>query len=414
MSTAKPFIIPKQLIWDAWKQVKANGGAGGVDDVSLSEYEEDLEGNLYKLWNRMSSGSYIPPPVKAVPIPKKSGGIRVLGVPTVSDRIAQTAVKLVLEPVLDPLFHPDSYVYRPGKSAHDALEITRKRCWKYDWVVEFDIRGLFDNIDHQLLMRAVRKHCENRWVLLYIERWLTAPLRAADGDLCERTRGTPQGGVVSPLLANLFLHYAFDVWMSRVMPRVPFCRYADDGLLHCRSQRQAKFVLKRVAARFRECGLEIHPGKTKIVYCQDVNRTGSYETVRFEFLGFEFRPRKAFDKYGRRYVNFLPAVSRSSLKAMHRRMRSWHVQLKNGASLSDLSRMFNPVLRGWMTYYGKFYASALYPIWRALNLWLTKWIMRKWKRFARHKRRAGHHLGRLARANQRLFVHWEKGIIPAV
>ena len=198
------------------------------------------------------------------------------------------------------------------------------------------------------------------------------------------------------------------------MPRVPFCRYADDGLLHCRSQRQAKFVLKRVAARFRECGLEIHPGKTKIVYCQDVNRTGSYETVRFEFLGFEFRPRKAFDKYGRRYVNFLPAVSRSSLKAMHRRMRSWHLQLKNGASLSDLSRMFNPVLRGWMTYYGKFYASALYPIWRALNLWLTKWIMRKWKRFARHKRRAGHHLGRLARANQRLFVHLEKGIIPAV
>lgn len=414
MSTAKPFIIPKRLIWDAWKQVKANGGAGGVDDVSISEYEEELGGNLYKLWNRMSSGSYMPPPVKAVPIPKKSGGTRVLGVPTVADRVAQTAVKLVLEPVLDPLFHPDSYGYRPGKSAHDAVETTRKRCWKYDWVVEFDIRGLFDNIDHQLLMRAVRKHCDNRWVLLYIERWLSAPLREADGDLCERTRGTPQGGVVSPLLANLFLHYAFDVWVSRVMPRVPFCRYADDGLLHCKSQRQAEFVLKRVAARFRECGLEIHPDKTKIVYCQDVNRTGSYENVRFEFLGFDFRPRKAVDKYGRRYVNFSPAVSRNRLKAMHRTMRSWHIQLKNGKSLTDLSHMFNPVLRGWMTYYGKFYASAMYPIWQALNLWLTKWIMRKWKRFAGHKRRARHHLGRLARANQRLFVHWEKGIIPAV
>lgn len=414
MSTAKPFIVPKRLIWDAWKQVKANGGSGGVDDVSISEYEEDLESNLYKLWNRMSSGSYMPPAVKAVPIPKKSGGTRVLGVPTVADRVAQTAVKLVLEPVLDPLFHPDSYGYRPGKSAHDAVETTRKRCWKYDWVVEFDIRGLFDNIDHQLLMRAVRKHCDKRWVLLYIERWLTAPLREADGDLYERTRGTPQGGVVSPLLANLFLHYAFDVWVSRVMPLVPFCRYADDGLLHCKSLRQAKFVLKWVAARFRECGLEIHPDKTKIVYCQDVNRTGSYENVRFEFLGFEFRPRKTVDKYGRRYVNFSPAVSRSSLKAMHRKMRSWHIQLKNGKSLADLSHMFNPVLRGWMTYYGKFYASAMYPIWRALNLWLTKWIMRKWKRFARHKRRARHHLGRLARANQRLFVHWEKGIIPAV
>jgi RNA-directed DNA polymerase len=414
MSTAKPFIVPKRLIWDAWKQVKANGGAGGVDDVSLSEYEEELEGNLYKLWNRMSSGSYMPPPVKAVPIPKKPGGTRVLGVPTVADRVAQTAVKIVLEPVLDPLFHPDSYGYRPGKSAHDALETTRKRCWKYDWVVEFDIRGLFDNIDHQLLMRAVRKHCDTRWVLLYIERWLTAPLREADGDLCERTRGTPQGGVVSPLLANLFLHYAFDVWVSRVMPHVPFCRYADDGLLHCKSQRQAEFVLERVAARFRECGLEIHPDKTKIVYCQDVNRTGSYEIVRFEFLGFDFRPRKAVDKYGRIYVNFSPAVSRSSLKAMHRKMRSWHIQLKNGKSLTDLSHMFNPVLRGWMTYYGKFYASAMYLIWQALNLWLTKWIMRKWKRFARHKRRARHHLGRLARANPRLFVHWEKGIIPAV
>ncbi len=414
MSTTKPFTIPKRLIWEAWKQVKANGGAGGVDDVSVSEFEEELGGNLYKLWNRMSSGSYMPPPVKAVPIPKKSGGTRVLGVPTVADRVAQTAVKLVLEPVLDPLFHPDSYGYRPGKSAHDALETTRKRCWKYDWVVEFDIRGLFDNIDHQLLMRAVRKHCRSRWVLLYIERWLTAPLRVVDGELCERARGTPQGGVVSPLLANLFLHYAFDVWVSRVMPLVPFCRYADDGLLHCKSQRQAEFVLKRVAARFRECGLEVHPDKTKIVYCQDVNRTGSYENVRFEFLGFEFRPRKALDKYGRRYVNFSPAVSRSSLKAMHRTMRSWHIQPKNGKSLTDLSHMFNPVLRGWMTYYGKFYASAMYPIWRALNLWLTKWIMRKWKRFARHKRRARHLLGRLARANRRLFVHWEKGIIPAV
>jgi RNA-directed DNA polymerase len=198
MSTTKPFTIPKRLIWEAWKQVKANGGAGGVDDVSVSEFEEELGGNLYKLWNRMSSGSYMPPAVKAVPIPKKSGGTRVLGVPTVADRVAQTAVKLVLEPVLDPLFHPDSYGYRPGKSAHDALETTRKRCWKYDWVVEFDIRGLFDNIDHQLLMRAVRRHCRSRWVLLYIERWLTAPLRVVEGDLCERARGTPQGGVITP------------------------------------------------------------------------------------------------------------------------------------------------------------------------------------------------------------------------
>lgn len=412
MSAAKPFTIPKRLIWEAWKKVKANGGAAGVDGVSIPEFEEDLAGNLYKLWNRMSSGSYMPPPVKAVPIPKKSGGIRVLGIPTVADRVSQTAVKMTLEPVLDPIFHPDSYGYRPGKSAHDAVEVTRRRCWRRDWVVEFDIRGLFDNIDHQLLMRAVRKHCRDRWMLLYIERWLVAPMQESDGSLVARTRGTPQGGVISPLLANLFLHYAFDVWVSRALPRVPFCRYADDGLLHCRTQRQAEYVLKRVAARFRKCGLEIHPDKTKIVYCKDVNRTGSFENVSFEFLGFEFRPRKAFDKYGRRYVNFSPAVSRNSLKAMHRAMRSWHIQLKNGKSLADLSHMFNPVIRGWMTYYCKFYASAMYPIWRALNWWLTKWIMRKWKRFARRQRRARCHLGRLARANRRLFVHWEKGIIP--
>lgn len=414
MSTARPFTIPKRLIWDAWKQVKSNGGAAGVDGVTIPEFEVELAGNLYKLWNRMSSGSYMPPPVNAVPIPKKSGGTRVLGIPTVADRVAQTAVKMVLEPVLDPMFHPDSYGYRPGKSAHEAVEITRRRCWRNDWVVEFDIRGLFDNVDHQLLMRALSKHCRTRWVLLYVERWLTAPMREVGGDLVERVRGTPQGGVVSPLLANLFLHYAFDAWMSRALPHVPFCRYADDGLLHCRSRRQAEYVLWKVAARFRDCGLEVHPDKTKIIYCKDVNRTDSYENVRFEFLGFEFRPRKAFDKYGRRYVNFSPAVSRSSLKAMHRKMRSWHLQLKNGKSLADLSRIFNPILRGWMTYYCKFYASAMYPIWRALNLWLSKWIMRKWKRFARHKRRARHHVGRLAQANRHLFVHWEKGVFPAV
>jgi RNA-directed DNA polymerase len=410
----KPFTIPKHLIWEAWKQVRSNGGAAGVDHQSILGFEKDLKNNLYKLWNRMSSGSYMPPAVRAVPIPKKLGGNRILGIPTVTDRVAQTSVKLILEGVLDPLFHPDSYGYRPGKSAHDAIGVTRRRCWKYDWVVEFDIRGLFDNIDHRLLMRAVRRHCCNRWVLLYIERWLKAPMRLGDGEVVERERGTPQGGVVSPLLANLFLHYAFDVWASRSMPRVPFCRYADDGLLHCRTQRQAEYVLKRITQRFKECGLEIHPQKSKIVYCKDINRIGNYENVSFEFLGFDFRPRKSADKYGRIYLNFLPAVSKNSVKAMHLQMRSWHIQLKNGKSLVDLSRMFNPVLRGWMTYYGRYYASAMYPVWKALNLWLIRWVRRKWKRFARHKRRARNYLGLLARGNPRLFIHWEKGALPSV
>lgn len=414
MSMAKPYTIPKQLIWEAWKQVKANGGAAGVDSQSIPEFEKNLKGNLYKVWNRMSSGSYMPPAVKAVPIPKKSGGVRVLGIPTVADRVAQTAVKMLLEPSWDPMFHRDSYGYRPGKSAHDAVEVTRRRCWKYDWVVEFDIRGLFDNIEHDLLMRAVRKHCDNQWVLLYLERWLKAPMCMANGERVERKRGTPQGGVVSPLLANLFLHYAFDMWMTRTMPRVPFCRYADDGLLHCRTQKQAEFVLERLEQRLVECSLEIHPDKTSIVYCRDVNRTGSHGKVTFEFLGFEFRPRKAVDKYARRYVNFLPAAGKSSLKAMRRKMRSWHLQLKPDMSLAELSKAFNPVILGWLAYYGRFYASGMYPIWRSLNMWLTRWVMHKWKRFAKKKRRAAHFLGRLARSNPRLFAHWERGLLPAV
>ncbi len=251
----------------------------------------------------MSSGSYFPPPVKAVPIPKKSGGVRILGIPTVADRIAQTAVKMWLEPRLDPVFRDDSYGYRPGKSALEAIAITRRRCWDYDWVVEFDIRGLFDNLEHDLLMKALRKHCQEPWVLLYVERWLKAPMQTADGQSLERDRGTPQGGVVSPILANLFLHYAFDLWVTRHLPGVRFARYADDAVLHCKSKRQADYVLDRIRERFHACKLELHPGKTRIVYCQDINRTGDHPDIQFTFLGYTFRPRKAVDKYGRVYVN---------------------------------------------------------------------------------------------------------------
>lgn len=414
MKMAKPFEIPKQLVWEAYLKVKANQGAAGVDEQSIEEFERDLKGNLYKIWNRMSSGSYFPPPVLGVPIPKKSGGIRMLGVPTVADRIAQMTVKLYLEPMLEPLFHPDSYGYRPNKSAHDAIEVTRRRCWRYDWVVEFDIRGLFDNIEHELLLRVLGKHCQCKWVLLYIERWLKAPMQDGNGQMVERTRGTPQGGVVSPLLANLFLHYAFDVWVSRNLPTVPFCRYADDGLLHCKTRRQAEYVIKVVGRRFRECGLEIHPEKSKIVYCKDINRRGDYDKISFDFLGYTFRPRSSKDKNGRRYVNFSPAVSNAAKKAMRQEMRSWHLQLKSDKRLEDLSKMFDPVLRGWANYYGKFYKSEMAKIWQHLNRYLTRWVMRKYKRFARHRRRASQHLGRVARERAYLFEHWRQGIIPAV
>lgn len=413
VNMAKPFDIPKELVWQAWRQVKARGGSSGVDKESIADFEKKLKGNLYKLWNRLSSGAYFPPPVKGVPIPKKSGGTRMLGVPTVADRIAQTVVKAILEPKLEQHFHPDSYGYRPKKSAHDAVEVTRRRCWKFDWVVEFDIRALFDNIDHDLLMRAVRKHCSISWVLLYIERWLKAPMLSSEGNLVERTCGTPQGGVVSPCLANLFLHYTFDVWMVREMPNVPFCRYADDGLLHCRTQKQAEFALSRISARFKECGLEIHPEKSKIVYCRDVNRNGDFQNISFDFLGFTFRPRKSQDKYGRRYVNFSPAISRSALKEIFREMRSWHLQLRSDKELSELSARFNPIISGWWQYYGRFYGTAMKPIWRQINLWLTRWIRHKHKRFRKHQTQASQYLGRLARANPRYFVHWTKGYFPS-
>jgi RNA-directed DNA polymerase len=408
----RPFVIPKRLVWEAFQRVKANGGSAGVDQESIETFESKLGDNLYKLWSRMESGSYFPPPVKAVPIPKKSGGTRILGVPTVADRVAQTVVKAILEPMLEPIFDANSYGYRPGRSALEAVAVVRRRNWEYDWVVEFDIKGLFDNIDHELLLRAVRKHCPVPWVLLYIERWLKAPMEM-EGQRVTRERGTPQGGVVSPVLANLFLHYSMDVWLRRHFPSVRFCRYADDGVVHCQSEEQAQLVLRDLGERLRQCRLELHPEKTRIVYCQDVNRTAQYPTVKFTFLGYTFQPRKAVDKYGRVYVNFSPAVSRDAMKAMRQRVRGWHLQLKCDKELSDLSSMFGPVLRGWANYYGRFYPTALKPLWRHVNDYLVRWMQRKYKRLARGVIRAVRALGRLAEKAPRSFVHWERGFAPA-
>ena len=317
MKAAKPFEISKKLVWQAYLEVKAKGGSAGIDQESIEDFERNLKDNLYRLWNRMSSGSYFPPAVKGVPIPKKSGGERLLGVPTVSDRVAQTVVKMQLEPLLEPVFDETSFGYRPGKSPHDAIAITRMRCWKYDWIVEFDIKGLFDNIDHELLMKALRHHCNCQWMLLYIERWLKAPLQNYDGSIITRDKGTPQGGVVSPILANLFLHYAFDAWIKREMPDILFCRYADDGLLHCRTQRQAEYVLKRIEQRFHDCGLAIHPDKSGIIYCKDKNRKGRFERISFDFLGYTFKPRRCVNKQGLVHPNFLPAISRASKKVIN-------------------------------------------------------------------------------------------------
>ena len=408
----KSYEISKKLVWEAYQCVKGNDGSAGVDRESIAQFESHLKDNLYKLWNRMSSGSYFPSPVKGVPIPKKSGGERVLGIPTVSDRIAQTVVKLQLEPILDPLFHRNSYGYRPGRSALDAVAMVRRRSWEYDWVVEFDIKGLFDNIDHELMMRALRKHCEIPWILLYVERWLKAPMQTTAGTIMERTSGTPQGGVVSPLLANLFLHYAFDKWVTQNLSSVRFCRYADDGVIHCRSREQAEFVLRKIRKRFEQCKLELHPDKTRIVYCQDINRKEEYSNVQFTFLGYTFRPRKAVDKYGRVYVNFSPAVSRDALRVMRQTIRGWHVQLRCNRDLQELAASCNPILRGWQAYYGKFYGSAMSVIWSHMNMYLARWLMRKYRHLARHKTRAGRALGKLVQTFPEAFVHWQLGYAP--
>ena len=414
MKTTKPFDISKHDVVRAWKLVKANKGAAGVDGETIEQFESDLKGNLYKLWNRMSSGSYFPPPVKTVAIPKKSGGERKLGIPTVSDRVAQVVVKLHFEPLVEPYFNTDSYGYRPNKSAHQALEVTRKRCWRYNWVLEFDIKGLFDNIDHDLLMKAVRKHTDNRWLLLYIERWLTGPIQLEDGTTTARTRGVPQGGVVSPVLSNLFMHYVFDKWMERTFPGMPFCRYADDGLAHCHSEVEAQKVKAELAVRLHECGLEMHPDKTKIVYCKDDDRREEHPVTSFDFLGYTFRPRRSKNRYGKFFINFSPAMSAQAGKAIREEVRHWKLHLRSDKSLFDLAFMFRAKIQGWINYYGRFYKSAMYPTLRHINRKLSLWAMRKYKKLKHHRRRAEHRLGDIAKKHPGLFPHWKLGVRPSV
>ena len=411
--TAKPFDISKWVVWEAYKKVRANQGAAGVDGESIAEFEEDLKGNLYKLWNRMSSGTYFPPPVLAVEIPRAGGtGVRVLGVPTVADRVAQTVVKLYLEPEVEPLFHPDSYGYRPGRSALDAVATCRERCWKKDWVIDLDIRAFFDSLDHELVLRAVSKHTDLAWVLLYVQRWLKAPLQREGGTLVARDCGTPQGSAISPLLANLFLHYAFDMWLMREFPSVSFERYADDAVVHCVSEAQARYVLAAIAGRMTRVGLELHPDKTCVVYCKDGRRTGSFEHERFDFLGYTFRPRLSKSRHGEFFVNFSPAVSDDAAKAIRREIRRWRLHLWNDKSLSDLARAINPIVRGWINYYGRFYKSMLYPTLKRINEYLIRWARRKYKRLRAHDTRTRKWLYTVARREPGLFAHWQLGVLP--
>ncbi len=407
MDKAKPFCIPKREVWEAYKRVKANQGAAGVDGQSIAEFEKDLKNNLYRIWNRMSSGSYFPPAVRRVDIPKGDGRTRPLGIPTVSDRIAQMVILRYLESRLEPVFHPDSYGYRPGRSAHDALAMARQRCWRHDWVLDLDIKGFFDEIDWVLLMRAVRWHTDCAWVLLYIERWLRAPVQMPDDTLVNREKGSPQGAVVSPILANLFLHYAFDRWMQRRCPARPFERYADDAIIHCDSESQARQLLEALQGRFAECKLELNLRKTRIVYCKDANRPGSYSEQQFTFLGYTFRPRQAKNRFGKLFVSFAPAVSDRAAKAMRKTMRQWRLHHRGDLGLEALVRKTQPILKGWINYYGRFYPSALGRALHTLDHFLVRWAQRKYKRLKRRKWRAWLWLRRLRSRQPSLFPHWQ-------
>lgn len=414
-NTSKPFIIPKQLVMKAYKLVKENRGSAGIDQQSLEDFDKNLKSNLYKIWNRLSSGSYFPPAVKAVSIPKKSGGERILGIPTVSDRIAQMVVKLVFEPEVEPFFYPDSYGYRPNKSALEAVGVTRQRCWKCDWVLEYDIKGLFDNIDHDLLMKAVRKHTKNKWVILYIERWLKAPIQTEEGVQIQRDKGTPQGGVISPVLSNLFLHYVFDAWMKRNFPNVQWCRYADDGLVHCRTEGKAQLILEKLTSRFKECGLELHPDKTKIVYCKDANRQKKYPTTSFTFLGYDFRPRESRNiKLNKVFLNFSPALSKAAGKAMRKRVKKSGIGCMTELNIRDIAEMFNPILRGWIQYYGHYARSGMKPVWRHFDHTLIRWAMRKHKKLRGRKMKAVGFINKIRDNSPQLFEHWKQGMTTGV
>ena len=412
MNKGKPFEISQHQVLAAYELVKANKGAPGIDGVTFEDYEKDLKNNLYKLWNRMSSGSYFPMAVRGVEIPKKSGaGKRMLGIPTITDRTAQMVVRMQVEPLVEPIFCEDSYGYRPNRSAIDAVRVTRERCWKLDWLIEFDIKGLFDHIDHKLMMQAVRKHTDNKWTNLYIERWLKAPMVRPDGQVVERHSGTPQGGVISPLLANLFLHFAFDRWMETQTPDNPWARYADDGVIHCHSKAEAENMLNRLKNRMAACGLEIHPEKTRIVYCKDGRRQGNHEHTEFEFLGYSFRNRTTKAKTGIYFNGFNPAVSKKSVQHLRDRLRDIR-RMSGIKKIEDLAAAMNPIVQGWANYFMRFCASEAKGVLSKVNLALVRWAMRHFRSLRRQPAKALDWLGQVANARPNLFVHWKMGLAP--
>ncbi len=406
MDKAKSYHISKHVVMEAYRRVKANKGAAGVDGESIKDFEGNLKDNLYKIWNRMSAGSYFPPAVKTVEIPKADGKKRKLGIPTVGDRIAQMVARMYLEPCVEPYFHPDSYGYRPKKSAIQALGVARERCWKYDWVIDMDIKGFFDNIDHELMMKAVKKHTQEQWIILYVQRWLEAPAQGVDGTIEKRMKGTPQGGVISPLLANMFLHYAFDEWMKRKHPENPFERYADDVVVHCKTEEEAIKLQSAIKERLQECKLELHPEKTKIVYCKDSNRRGDGSHEKFDFLGYTFRPRSSRNKHGKLFTSFSPAMSDKAKQRKRDEIKKWQEEVRPTGTLVELARIVNPASTGWINHYGKFCASELWGTMQYIDTNLIRWAKRKYGKLGRSWRKGTKWLNGIKSRQPTLFKHW--------
>lgn len=413
MSQAKPFAISKWVVWDAYLQVKRSKGGPGYDNVKMEDFESDLKNNLYKIWNRLSSGTYFPPPVLQVEIPKTNGGVRKLGIPTVADRIAQAVVRRNLEAIVDPQFHEDSYGYRQGKSAHQALAKARSRCWRDDWVLDIDIKSFFDSIDHNLMMNAVRKFTACPWTILYIERWLKADVITKAGEIQRRGVGTPQGGVISPLLSNIFLHLVFDKWMLQNYPCVHFERFADDIVIHFRSQKQLGMIRGQLEERFKLYKLELSKEKTKVVYCKDASRNESWNgQTGFDFLGYTFRPRLVRRKDRQFFVSFAPAMSAKAAKNIRMVIKKdWNLKSRTELDLKEIATRFNPMIRGWINYYSYFHGSSLYSgVFDYINTTLMRWAMRKHKHLQRRPTLAGDWLKQMQKINPNLFCHWKFGI----
>ena len=413
MSETKPIPVTKRMVWEAYKKVRANQGAAGVDGESLKMFEEKLSDALYKVWNRLSSGTYFPPPVKEVEIPKAEGKVRKLGIPTVGDRVAQMVIKDYLEPRMEAVFHESSYGYRPKRDAHQALSKARRNCWLYNWVIDMDIKGFFDNINHEKLLSAVDKHVTEKWVKMYIKRWLTAPVQNKAGELIYKEgKGTPQGGVISPLLANLFLHYAFDQWLALQFKGVQFERYADDIIVHCSNKEQAEKILESIRERMQNCGLELHPEKTKIVYCKDYKRTGNHEHVKFDFLGYTFKPRSSKSKEsGFMFLGFDLAISIKSGKHIVTTLRQSKFHRWTNATIEDIAAEFNPKIQGWLTYYGKFRPSAMKYVFCNFNKRLLKWMHNRYKSLRNNIRKTYKLFTQIQKAKPALFKHWQHGFL---